>query len=113
MDKPTFNPSHKEVLDELFEGIPGVSPGKMFGFPAYYVNKKMFACLYEDGVGLKVSEAVAKDLVAKKKATPFQPYGKAVMREWVQIDRKKSAEYAKDMELFKASIEFVRSVKKK
>jgi len=45
MSKVTFNQKHKEVLDEILLQIPGVDAGRMFGYLAYYVNKKMFACI--------------------------------------------------------------------
>lgn len=34
-----FNPEFKVVLDDMLLGYPFVRPGKMFGFPAYYVRK--------------------------------------------------------------------------
>jgi hypothetical protein len=33
----------------------------------------------------------------------------ASSREWVQIDRAEAAEYDKDLELFQASLEFVKA----
>ena len=54
MSPPVFNPKHKEVLDSVLLQMPGVVAGTMFGYPAYYINKKLFACLYEEGVGIKV-----------------------------------------------------------
>ena len=36
-----FNPEHKAVLDDLLLDNPLVRPGVMFGFPAYYVGKKL------------------------------------------------------------------------
>ncbi|MGZ7109162.1 MAG: hypothetical protein ACXVHW_09355, partial [Methanobacterium sp.] len=70
--------------------------GKMFGYPAYYVNKKLFACLYEDGVGIKVPEDNANELNGSEGITPFQPLGRRKMREWIQINREKSEDYLKD-----------------
>ena len=42
---------------------------------------------------------------------PFQPGGMASTREWVQIDRADAAEYEKDLELFQASLEFVKAAR--
>ena len=47
-----FNPNHKIVLDNLLLSHPLVRAGKMFGFPAYYVDRKLCICLYEDGAGM-------------------------------------------------------------
>ena len=54
MAKARYNQKIKESLDLFLLGLPGIVPGKMFGYPAYYVGKKLFACVYEDGVGIKV-----------------------------------------------------------
>ena len=40
---------------------------------------------------------------------PFQPGGMASTREWIQIDRPDPADYEKDLALFQASVEFVRT----
>ena len=111
--KVVFNPEHKKVLDSFLLEIPGVVPGKMFGYPAYYVGKKLFACLYEEGVGIKVPENMAQELVGKEGIIYFQPLGRRKMREWIQINRSNSTDYLEDQEIFKASIQFVSSFKKK
>ena len=82
----------------------------MFGYPAYYVNKKLFACLYEDGVGIKVPENLAKELVGEEGIIYFQPLGRRKMREWIQINHENSIDYLKDKEIFDISIEFVSSI---
>jgi hypothetical protein len=43
MTKVTFNPDHKAALDTFLLHLPGVTSGKMFGYPAYYVHGKLFA----------------------------------------------------------------------
>jgi hypothetical protein len=53
----------------------------MLGYPAYYVNTKLFACIYEEGVGVKVPEGVANELIGKKRIVHFQPMGRAKMSE--------------------------------
>ena len=107
-----FDPEHKKVLDSFLLEIPGVIPGKMFGYPAYYINKKLFACLYEDGVGIKVPEDKANELIGKEGIINFQPLGRAKMREWIQINRKNSVDYLKDQELFDISVKFVSKLDK-
>jgi len=88
-----FEPGHKEVLDEMLLGNPLVRAGKMFGYPAYYVGKKLAICLYEGGIGLKLPQASAERLLATDpNVTPFEPRGKK-MREWVRIDLADSAGY--------------------
>jgi len=55
-----FNPAHKAVLDDVLPGIPVMVGGMMSGFPAYYINRKLFASIYEEGAGIKVPETVAR-----------------------------------------------------
>lgn len=103
-----FNFNHKTVLDDLLLGHPLVRSGKMFGYPAYYVGRKLCICLYEQGVGMKLPEmTVARLLATDPNAVPFQPLGKPKMREWVQIDLPASEEYRQYRDLFDESIRYV------
>jgi hypothetical protein len=107
ISKAVFNPQHKKVLDSFLLEQEGVTPGKMFGYPAYYVNKKLFACLYEEGVGIKLPEDKAKELVGKEGIIPFQPLGRRKMRQWIQINREDSSQYLDDKDIFLESVKFV------
>ena len=103
-----FNPNHKLVLDEMLLAQPMVKAGKMFGFPGYYAGKKLCICLYENGVGMKLPKEMVSRLVEKdEKAVPFQPMGRKVMREWVQINCENSQDYHNYQALFEESIKFV------
>ena len=103
-----FNPEHKAVLDELILGYAHVRPGHMFGFPAYYAGNKLCICVYEGGVGIKLPEASAKRLLGSDlNAKPFQPMGKAPMREWIQIDLVDSDEYRNYILELKESIHYL------
>ncbi len=112
MSTATFNRKHKEVLDSVLLQIPGVVAGTMFGYPAYYTNRKLFACIYGDGVGIKVPEKVAVSLVGRQGIVRFQPMGRKPMKEWIQINRKRSEDYRMDQEILKVSIEYVSSAMK-
>ena len=102
------NSENKAVIDELVGEIPGVRPGKMFGFPAYYAGKKLAFCVYEDAIGIKLPEERVRQILAEDhNASPFQPYGKAVMREWVQITLPTAQDYRRYQPLFAESIAFV------
>jgi TfoX/Sxy family transcriptional regulator of competence genes len=107
MTKAKYNQDIKEKLDLFLLELPGVTAGKMFGYPAYYVGKKLFACVYEDGVGLKVPQGLAEELVKTEGITYFQPMGRAKMKQWIQINRQELDDYLKDKDIFNASIDFV------
>ena len=103
-----FNPEHKIVMDELILPLPGIRPGKMFGFPAYYAEKKLCICLYADGVGVKLPESSVRKLLSSDPNTiPFQPLGKHVMREWVQINLVDSAGFQVYLPIFQESVNYV------
>jgi hypothetical protein len=102
--------AHKAALDTLLLKIPGVQAGDMTGLPAYFVAKKMFACICNGGVGVRLSTTEAANLhFSMSNVVPFQPRGKPSTREWIQINRDNSADYEKDLPIFKASIDFVRN----
>lgn len=103
-----FNPEHKTVLDDLLLGHPLIRPGKMFGFPAYYVGAKLCICLYEQGVGVKLpAQSAAALLATDANAIPFQPMGKPRMREWVQINLTRSEDYRQYEPVFDEAIRHV------
>jgi hypothetical protein len=105
-----FNAAHKAVLDDLLLDIPGVVPGKMFGYPAYFTGKKLCICLYEQGVGIKLPEATAQRLLeSDQNVIPFQPLGRPRMREWVQINLDRSDEYREYLPVFEESINYLLS----
>jgi len=106
-DKP--GPSRKTQIDALLLKLPGVTTKKINGLDAYFVNDRMFACISGNGVGLRLPVATATDLhFSRENVVPFQPAGLSSSREWIQIDRADAAEYEKDLELFKASANFVK-----
>ena len=99
----------KAVLDGLLLKLPGVASKKLNGLDAYFVSDRMFACISGKGVGLRLPVARATELqFSRENVVPFQPGGMASSREWIQIDRADAAEYEKDLELFQASLEFVK-----
>jgi hypothetical protein len=99
----------KTRLDALLLALPGVSARTINGLDAYFTADKMFACISGNGVGLRLPVATATELqFSRDNVVPFQPGGMASTREWIQIDRADAADYAKDLPLFQASIEFVR-----
>jgi len=107
MSKAKYNQIIKETLDSFLLEFPEVTSGKMFGYPAYYAGKKLFACIYENGVGIKVPEDLAEELIKTEGIINFQPMGRAKMRQWIQINRQNPNDYLKDKEIFKASLDYV------
>ena len=54
--------NHKGILDSLLLNIPGVTAGDMTGLDAYFVNQRMFSCICNRGVGIRLSATQAANL---------------------------------------------------
>jgi len=110
MNTDTPESSRKAQIDALLLKLPGVSARKINGLDAYFVSDRMFACISGRGIGLRLPAAAATELqFSRDNVVPFQPAGLASSREWIQIDRADAAEYEKDLQLFQASLEFVKA----
>jgi hypothetical protein len=104
----TFDPLIKSVLEEMFRTNTFLRPGKMFGLPAWYVGKKLCVCLYEEGVCIKLPlKTVSRLLETDSQFIPFQPYGKAVMREWVQLNLLAAEDYRAYGTVFDEAVQFL------
>src|ERR1700704_1485239 len=102
--------TRKAQIDAVLLKLPGVVAKKINKLDAYFVGDRMFACISGEGVGLRLPGATATELqFSRDNVVPFQPAGIGATREWIQIDRADAADYEKDLELFKASLEFVKA----
>jgi len=103
-------PDRKAQIDAVLLKLPGVVAKKINKLDAYFVSDRMFACISGNGLGLRLPANAARDLqFSRADVHPFQPSGAPVSREWIQIERENAADYEKDLELFRASLEFVKS----
>jgi hypothetical protein len=99
----------KAQIDAVLLKLPGVMTRQINGLDAYFVSDRMFACISGQGVGLRLPVATATELqFSRDDVVSFQPRGLGTSREWIQIDRADADDYEKDLELFRASIEFVK-----
>jgi hypothetical protein len=106
---PAAVPTRKGQIDAVLLAIPGVVGKKMANLDAYFVNDRMFACISGKGIGIRLPVAVARELqFSRADVEPFQPGGTASSREWIQVNRENADDYAQDLDLFKASIDFVK-----
>lgn len=110
MTTRSSDPTRKAQIDAVLLKLPDVSARKINGLDAYFVADRMFACISGKGVGLRLPAAVARELqFSRDNVVPFQPAGLGSTKEWIQIDRSDAADYEKDLELFRASLEFVKA----
>ena len=103
--------TRKSQIDAVLLKLPGVVAKKINKLDAYFVSDRMFACISGDGLGLRLPAATVTNLhFSRNDVVPFQPGGVSAgaTREWIQINRADAAEYEKDLDLFRASLEFVK-----
>ena len=101
--------TRKAQIDAVLLKLPGVVAKKINNLDAYFVSDRMFACISGEGVGLRLPVSAATELqFSRDDVVPFQPRGLPATREWIQINRADAADYEKDLEVFKASLEFVK-----
>jgi len=106
--------SRKAQIDALLLKFPGVSTRKINGLDAYFIGDRMFACINGRGVGLRLSVVAATELqFSRHNVVAFQPGGMTSSREWIQIERADAAEYEKDLPLFQASLDFVKTARRR
>jgi len=112
MSADTSESDRKAQIDAVLLKLPGVVAKKINKLDAYFVGDKMFACISGRGIGLRLPVATATELqFSRDNVVPFQPSGVTSSREWIQIDRADAQEYEKDLELFRASLEFVKAAR--
>jgi hypothetical protein len=63
----------------------------MFGLPAGYAGRKMFVCLIEEGLIVKLPEGVAKDEVRARKAETFVRRGRP-SKNWIKYSPRNARE---------------------
>ena len=103
---PRFRTDHLVAVRSFLADRDDVCEGRMFGYPAFFVGRRMFACVYGEGVGIKVPAELAACLLERTDTEPFRPYGKATMKEWVQINHARANDYQADLSVFLASVRF-------
>jgi hypothetical protein len=102
-----YNPAHKDALDAILLGRPGVRGVRMFGYPGYKVNGKAFAFVGGDGIALKLPPARVQALIREGRGQRFEVAEGIVWKGWLSIDRADSDGYEDDTDLLDESITYV------
>jgi len=112
MHKFTFDPAIKEALDAFLLDNPEVEPGKAFGMPAYYINGKMFAGVFNDGATVKLPPEMVPETLEREGISEFTPMEGRKMKNWLIIRREDPADYIKERKLFDAAFDYVYALTK-
>ena len=78
---PRYRKDLERALDEFVSARRGLRLGRMFGAPAGFAGRRMFACAIDDGLAVRLPpEAVRRERV--RGVRPFAPGGRA-SRGWL------------------------------
>lgn len=99
------------AASNLLGTLPGVTEEKTETHATFLIGDKIFAFTRNGGgMALKLPRERIAELVRQEDFKPLT-MGKRTMKEWMLIDHRKTADYKKDLELFKEAMAFV-AVKK-
>ena len=83
----------------------------MFGLPAFFVVGRLFACVSETGVALRIPLEMAQTFVGADHLRPFAPFGRAPMRGWLHRAVGLEADTSRERALLIATCDYVRTLR--
>ncbi|SEI63561.1 TfoX/Sxy family protein [Paraburkholderia diazotrophica] len=63
-----------------------ITERKFFGCPAFFVGRRMAACVYGDTIALKLPQLSVTTLLETRGCKQFQPYRRYPMLRWLAFD---------------------------
>jgi len=87
---PKFTPAPealKATFAKAIDGLPGIEPRKMFGYPCAFVNGQMFVGVFADRLMLRLSDEDRAKFLKLPGAKPFEPMPGRVMKEYVEMPK--------------------------
>ena len=97
-----------EILDDLLGPAPTVEPRMMYGDQCFSVAGKVFACVVDGSIALKLPPEVISSL-DDDAIGPFAPGGQR-MGGWVSIHRDSAIEYEQDTELIERALVYISQI---
>ena len=77
-----FRTDLQGFLTEFINEHRGLRLGKMFGLPAGYVGRRLFTCVIEDGIIVRLPDDIARREL-KRGARPYSRRGGRAMGSWI------------------------------
>jgi hypothetical protein len=87
----SHNEEERPHVLRLVARYPAIRERGTFGSPAFFLERRMLACVYGDEAGVKLPADRVATPIAAGKATPFRPSGKPAMREWLALSQQGKA----------------------
>jgi TfoX/Sxy family transcriptional regulator of competence genes len=88
---PAFTKPSARTID-AFAGavgaLSGVEHRTMFGYPSVFLNGNMLACVFQDRIMVRLSEADRVAAISSEGAKLFEPSPGRAMREYVELPKR-------------------------
>jgi hypothetical protein len=79
-------PEYRELVEDLLSD-PVVSEAQMMGMPSLKLGAKMFGGLFDGRLVVKVGRERVEQLIADRRAEPFDPSGRGrPMKDWALVN---------------------------
>lgn len=85
---PAFTKPSAQTTDAFaraVEGLRDVEHRTMFGYPSVFLNGNMLACIFQDRIMVRLSEAGRAAAFSSVGAKPFEPSPGRAMKEYVEL----------------------------
>ena len=74
-----------QTFETSIAGLKGVERRTMFGYPSVFLNGNMLACVFQDRIMLRLSDADRSEAIAAHKAKLFEPSPGRAMKEYIEL----------------------------
>ena len=85
-----FRADLQGFLTEFIHEHRGLRLGKMFGLPAGYVGRRLFTCVIEGGIIVRLPDDIARREL-KRGARPYSRRGGRAMGSWIMYTPRSAA----------------------
>ena len=106
MSPAKFREDIMDLLEMKFADYPEVYKGKMFGHPGFRIGDRFFTFAFADGIALKVSPAVYKQMLKLDEAEAFSPHG-TPMGTWVTLTYPEAESYIENWNWIEKAMDFI------
>ncbi|MEX3916398.1 hypothetical protein AB4Y43_09200 [Paraburkholderia sp. BR10872] len=82
-----------------------IAERKFFGCPAFFVRRRMAACVYGEMIALRLPQLSVAALMKTPGCSSFQPHGRGPMRRWLAFEARSPA-FTSLEDLFEEAVSF-------
>jgi TfoX/Sxy family transcriptional regulator of competence genes len=113
---PAFTKAPPETLERFTaatSGFDGLEPRRMFSYPSVFLNGNMLACVFQDRIMVRLSDADRTIFLTIPNTRLFEPSPGRAMREYVEAPTPDEMPVAELRGWIQRGIDYVASLPKK